>query len=59
MSHILDQSSDQTQMSVVSVGVFVGLFVMMVMLTVLYHLIVVILKACNVYDRAREKIKEI
>ena len=29
---------------------------MVLMVTVLYHLIVVILKACKMYDRAREKI---
>ena len=56
MSYILDQSSDQAQMTVVSVGVLVGLYVVVVMVTVLYHLIVVILKACKLYDRAREKI---
>ena len=56
MSYILEQSSDQAQMTVVSVGVLVGLYVVVLMVTVLYHLIVVILKACKVYDRAREKI---
>ena len=56
MSYILDQSSDQAQMTVVSVGVLVGLYVVVLMVTVLYHLIVVILKACKMYDRAREKI---
>ena len=56
MSYILDQSSDQAQMTAVSVGVLVGLCVVVVMVTVLYHLIVVILKACKMYDRAREKI---
>ena len=56
MSYILEQSSDQAQMTVVSVGVLVGLYVVVLMVTVLYHLIVVILKACNMYDRAREKI---
>ena len=53
---LLDQSSDQAQMTVVSVGVLVGLYVVVLMVTVLYHLIVVILKACKMYDRAREKI---
>ena len=57
MSYILDQSSDQAQMTVVSVGVLVGLYVVVLMVTVLYHLIVVILKDCKMYDRAREKIK--
>ena len=56
MSYILDKSSDQTQMAVVSVGVLVGLYVVVLMVTVLYHLIVAILKACKMYDRAREKI---
>ena len=56
MSYILDQSSDQAQMTAVSVGVLVGLYVVVLMVTVLYNLIVVILKACMMYDRAREKI---
>ena len=56
MSYILEQSSDQAQMTVVSVGVLVGLYVVVLMVTVLYHLIVVILKACKMYDRAREEI---
>ena len=56
MSYILDQSSDQTQPIVVCVGVLVGLYVVVVMVTVLYHRIVVILKACGIYDSAREKI---
>ena len=56
MSYILDQSSEQAQMTVVSVGVLVGLYVVVLMVTVLYHLIVVILKACKRHDRAREKI---
>ena len=57
MSYILlDHSSDQAQMTAVSVGVLVGLYVVVLMVTALYHLIVVILKACNMYDRAREKI---
>ena len=56
MSYILDQSSDQTQPIVVSVGVLVGLYVVVVMVTVLYHIIGAILKACGIYDRAREKI---
>ena len=54
MSHILDQSSDQTQSAMVTVGVLVGLFVVMLMVTVLYHLIVAILKTCKMYDRTRE-----
>ena len=56
MSYILDQSSDQTQITIVTVGCLVGLYVVMLMATVLYHLIVAILKTCNMYDRAREKI---
>ena len=55
MSHILDQSSDQTKSAMVTVGVLVGLFVVMLMVTVLYHLIVAILKTCEMYDRTREK----
>ena len=55
MSHILDQSSDQTQSAMVTVGVLVGLFVVMLMVTVLYHLTVAILKTCKMYDRTREK----
>ena len=38
------------------VGVLVGLYVVVLMVTVLYHLIVAILKACNTFDRAREKL---
>ena len=56
MSYILEQSSEQAQMTAVSVGVLVGLYVVVLMVTVLYHLIVVILKACKMYNRAREKI---
>ena len=41
MSYILDQSSNQAQMTLVSVGVLVGLYVVVLMVTVLYHLIVV------------------
>ena len=52
MSYILDQGSDQTQL----VDVLVGLYAVVVMVTVLYHLIVAILKACGIYDRAKEKI---
>ena len=55
MSYILDQSSDQTHSAMVTVGFLVGLFVVMLMVTVLYHLIVVILKTCKMYDRTREK----
>ena len=44
-------------MTVVSVGVLVGLYAVVLMVTVLYHLIVVILKACKMYDRVREKVK--
>ena len=54
MSYILDKSSDQTQPIMVCVGVLVGLYVVVVMVTVLYHLIVAILKARGIYDRARE-----
>ena len=56
MSYILDQSSDQTQSIVVCVGVLVGLYVVVVIVTVLYHLMVAILKICGIYDRARQKI---
>ena len=53
MSYILDQSSDQVHSAIV--GVLVGLFVVMLMVTVLYHLIMAILKTCKMYDRTREK----
>ena len=52
MSYILDQGTDRTQL----VGVLVGLYIVVVMVTVLYHLIVAILKACGIYDRFTEKI---
>ena len=55
MSYILDQSSDQTQITVLAVGVLVGLFVVMLMATVLYHLTVAILRVFKMYDRARER----
>ena len=55
MSYILDQSSDQSQITVVAVGVLVGLFVVMLMATVLYHLIVAILRVFKMYDRAKER----
>ena len=50
MSYIIDQSIDQQKIAVVTVGVLVGLYVVMLMVTVLYHLIVAILKACMMYD---------
>ena len=53
MSYILEQSSDQAQMTVVSVGVLVGLYVVVLMVTVLYNLTVVIFKACKMYDSQR------
>ena len=53
MSYILGKSSNETQ---ISVSVLVGLYVVMLLVTVLYHFIVAILKACNSYDRAQEKI---
>ena len=56
MSYILDRGSDQGLDQTQLVGVLVGLYVVVVMVTVLYHLIVAILKACGIYDRAREKI---
>ena len=59
MSYIIDHSSDQTKPIVVCVGILVGLYVVVVMVTVFYHLIVAILKACGIYDRAREKINEL
>ena len=58
MSYILDQSYHETQHTV-SVGVLVGLYVVMLMVTVLYHFIVAIFKACKMYDRAREKMNEL
>ena len=53
MSYILGKSSNETQ---ITVSVLVGLYVVMLLVTVLYHFIVAILKACNSYDRAKEKI---
>ena len=53
MSYILGKSSNETQISVL---VLVGLYVAMLLVTVLYHFIVAILKACNSYDRTKEKI---
>ena len=55
MSYILDHGSDQTRITV-CVGVLVGLYVVVLMVTVLYHLIVAILKVFKMYDRARKKI---
>ena len=55
MSYILDHGSDKTQITV-CVGVLVGLFVVVLMVTVLYHLMVAILKACKMYDMAKQKI---
>ena len=55
MSCNIDQSIDQQQIAAVTVGVLVGLYVVMLMVTVLYHLIVTILKACMMYDITREK----
>ena len=40
----------------VCVAVLVGLYVVVVMVTVLYHRIVAILKAFEIYDKARERI---
>ncbi|KAL5497498.1 hypothetical protein EMCRGX_G013974 [Ephydatia muelleri] len=56
MSYILGKSSNETQ---ITVSVLVGLYVVMLLVTVLYHFIVAILKACNAYDRTREKINEL
>ena len=55
MSYILDHGSDQTQI-IVCVGVLVGLFVVVLMVTVLHHLMVAILKTCKMYDIAKQKI---
>ena len=55
MLYIIDQSLDQQQIAAVAVGVLVGLYVVMLMVTVMYHLIVAILKACLMYDITREK----
>eukprot|EP00731_Ephydatia_muelleri_P033690 Em0035g27a len=56
MSYILGKSSNETQ---ISVSVLVGLYVAMLLVTVLYHFIVAILKACSTYDRAKKKINGI
>ena len=45
----------QQQAAAATVGILVGLYVVMLMVTVLYHLIVAILKACMMYDITREK----
>ena len=58
MSYILDHGSDQTHITL-SVGILVGLFVVVLMVTFLYHLIVATLKAGNMYDIVREKINGI
>ena len=55
MSYILDQSSNKTQ-STITVCAFVGLYVVLLMVTVLCHFIMAILKAFKMYDRATEKI---
>ena len=55
LSYFIDQGLDQQKISAVTVGVLVGLYVVMLMVTVLYHLIVAILKACMMYDLTREK----
>ena len=55
MSYILYQSSNETQITL-SVSISVGFYVAVLMTTVLYHFIVAILKACKMYDIAREKI---
>ena len=56
MSYIVGKSSNETQ---ITVSVLVGLYVVMLLVTVLYHFIVAVLKACNAYDRTREKINEL
>ena len=55
MSYIIDQGLDHQQVAAVTVGVMVGLYVVMLMVTVMYHLIVTILKACMMYDITRKK----
>ena len=55
MSYIIDQGLDHQQVAAVTVSVLVGLYVVMLMVTVMYHLIVAILKACMIYDITREK----
>ena len=55
MLYIIGQNLDQQQIAAVTVGVLVGLYVVMLMVIVLYHLIVAILKACMMYDITREK----
>ena len=57
MSYISDQSSvDKTQNTVITVGILVGFYVVVLIVTILYQLIVIIIKACGMYDRFREKI---
>ena len=55
MLYITGQNLDQQQIAAVAVGVLVGLYVVMLMVTLLYHLIVAILKACMMCDITREK----
>ena len=46
MPYIIGQSLDQQKIAAVTVGVLVGPYIVMLMVTVLYHIIVAILKAC-------------
>ena len=55
MSYILDQSSDENKWTAVPVGVLVGLYVVVSMATVLYHLAVFILKACKMCRQKFER----
>ena len=55
MSYILDQSSDENKWTTVPVGVLVGFYVVVLMATVLYHLIVIILKACKMFRQKFER----
>ena len=54
MSYILEQSTDHTQISMVIVCILVGPYVVVLMTTVLYHLIMAIYKICD--ERCAEKI---
>ncbi|KAL5497502.1 hypothetical protein EMCRGX_G013978 [Ephydatia muelleri] len=56
---MLVQASTSLNETQITVLVFVGLYVVMLLVTILYHFIVAILKACNSYDRAKEKINEL
>ena len=56
MLYILDHQSLDRMYATITVGGLVGLFAVVVMITVLYHVIVAILKLCDMFDKTKEKI---